>query len=116
MILIIRILRFLYLKNIIERLNEKLKFALMYCYENYLTYPVHILKRFEYCMDLLLINDENRLHYVSTKDFKKFMFNKTKHKNKKHFGSYCLQCFHSKRVLVEHKETCLEINCKQTVK
>ena len=28
----------------------------------------------------------------------------------------CLQCFSSERVLVEHKETCLKINGKQTVK
>ena len=44
------------------------------------------------------------------------MFNKTKHKNKKHFCRYYLQCFSSKRVLVEHKETCLKINGKQTAK
>ena len=29
-------------------------------------------------MDLLLITDENQLHYVYTKDFNKFMSNKTK--------------------------------------
>ena len=67
-------------------------------------------------MDLLLINDENKLLYVCIKGFNKFIFNKTKHKNKKHFRRYCLQCFSSKRVLVEHKETCLKINGQQTVK
>ena len=44
------------------------------------------------------------------------MFSKTKHKNKKHFRRYCLQCLSSKRVLVEHIETCLKINVKQTIK
>ena len=44
------------------------------------------------------------------------MFNKTKHKNKKRFCRYYLQCFSSKRVLVEHKEICLKINGKQTAK
>ena len=44
------------------------------------------------------------------------MFNNTKHKNKKLFCRYYLQCFSSKRVLVEHKETCLKINGKQIVK
>ena len=39
-----------------------------------------------------------------------------KKKKKKHFCEYCLQCFCSENVLVEHKETCLEINDKQTVK
>ena len=36
--------------------------------------------------------------------------------NKKHFCKYFLQCFNSERVLVEHKETCLIINDKQTLK
>ena len=50
------------------------------------------------------------------KDFNKFMFDKTKNKNKKHFCKFCLQCFSSETVLVEHKEICLKINGKQTVK
>ena len=29
---------------------------------------------------LLLINDENKSHYVYIKDFNKFMFDRTKHK------------------------------------
>ena len=67
-------------------------------------------------MNILSINDENNSHYVYIKDFNKFMFNKKKHKNKKHLRRYCLQCFSSKKVLVEHKETCLKINAEQTVK
>ena len=31
-------------------------------------------------------------------------FHKTKYKNKKHFCRYCLQCFSSERVLMEHRE------------
>ena len=54
--------------------------------------------------------------YVYIKDFNKFMCNKTKNKNKKHFCRYCLQYFSSKEVLPEHKETCLKINGKPTVK
>ena len=50
------------------------------------------------------------------KDFNKFMFNKAKDQNEKYFCKYCLQCFISERILVEHKEICLEINGKQTVK
>ena len=65
-------------------------------------------------MDLLLISDENKSHYV--KNFNIFMCNKTKCKNKKHFCRYCLQCFSSKKVLTEHKEVCLKTNGKQTVK
>ena len=33
-------------------------------------------------MDLLLINNENKSHYVYTKDFNGFMINKTIHKTK----------------------------------
>ena len=63
----------------------------VFCYKNGLTYPVHISKqKFEDYMDLFLINDENKSHYVYINDFNKFMFNKTKHKNKKHFFRYCL--------------------------
>ena len=37
-------------------------------------------------------------------------------KTKKHFCKYCLQCFSSKSVLVEHLETYLKINAKQSLK
>ena len=67
-------------------------------------------------MDLLIISDKIKSHYVYIKDFNKFMFNKTKDKNKKHFCKYCLQCFSSERILVEYKEICSKINGKQTVK
>ena len=64
----------------------------------------------------LLIFYENRSHYVYTKNFNRFMFNKTKNKNKRYICKCCLQCFSSERVLVEHKENCLIINGKQIVK
>ena len=77
-------------------------------YEKNLVYPVHISKqKFENCMDLLLINNENKSHYVYITDFNRFMFNKTKRKNRKHFCRYCLQCFSSERVLMKHREICL---------
>ena len=38
-------------------------------------------------MDLLLINNENKSHDVNVKDFNRFMFNKTKFKNKKHLAN-----------------------------
>ena len=52
-------------------------------------------------MDLLLISNENKSHYVYIKDLNKFMCNKTKNKNKKHFCECCLQCFSSEQVLIE---------------
>ena len=50
------------------------------------------------------------------KDFNRFMCNKTKNQNKKYFFKCCLQCFSSEKILIEHKENCLIINGKQTVK
>ena len=67
-------------------------------------------------MDLLLVTDENKSHYVYIKDFDRFMFHKTKNKNKKWFCRSCLQCFSSESVLIKHKENCLSINGKQSVK
>ena len=43
-------------------------------------------------------------------------FIKQKIKTKKYFSKSCLQCFSSKTVLTKHKEDCLSINGKQSVK
>ena len=67
-------------------------------------------------MDLLLLTDDDKSHYVYIKDFDRFMFHKTKNKNKKWFCRSCLQCFSSESVLIKHKENCLSINGKQSVK
>ena len=82
-----------------------------------MTYPVYVSnQKFRDCRDLLLISDGNKSHYVYVKDFDRFMCNKTKNKNKKYFCKCCLQCFSSEKVLIEHKENCLIINGKQSVK
>ena len=49
-------------------------------------------------MNLLLITEETKTHYVLIKDFNKFMFNQTKHKERKYFCMYCLQFFSSEQV------------------
>ena len=38
-------------------------------------------------MDLLIVADKNKSHYVNIKDFNRFMCSKTKNKNKIHFCS-----------------------------
>ena len=49
----------------------------VFCYENKLTYPIYVSdQRFENLMDLLLISNENKSHYVYIKDFERFMFSK----------------------------------------
>ena len=67
-------------------------------------------------MDLLLLIDHDKSHYVYIKDFDKFMFHKTRNKNKTWFCKSCLQCFISENVLTKHKEDCLSINGAQCVK
>ena len=80
-------------------------------------YPIYVSnEKFSDSMDLLLIHEENKSHYVYIKDFNRLMFNKSKNKNKKYFCRYCLQCFINECVLTEHKKNCLVINGKQCVK
>ena len=81
----------------------------VFCYENKLTFPIYISDpEFENSMDLLFVIDENKSHYLYIKDFHRFMFHKTKNKNK--------HCFSSKNVLAEHKEVCFSINGAQSVR
>ena len=89
----------------------------VFCYENKVVYPVYLSdQKFSDSVDLLLISDKFKSHYVYVKDFDRFMFNKTKYKGKKYFCKNCLQCFNSENILSEHKEDCLVINGKQSVK
>ena len=89
----------------------------MFGYENKLFFPIYVSnQKFEDSIDLLLLIDNNKSHYVYIKDFGRFMFHKTKNKNKNRFCKICLQCFSSKNVLTKHKEDCLSINGKQSVK
>ena len=67
-------------------------------------------------MDLLLVIDENKSHYVYIKDFNRFMFHKTNNKNKKYFCKGCLQCFSTKNVLTKNKKVCLRIKGAQSVR
>ena len=56
----------------------------VYSYENKLTFPIYISdQKFENSMGLLLVIDENKSDYMYIKDFDRFMFHKTKNKNKK---------------------------------
>ena len=80
-------------------------------------FSIHISdQKSEECMDLLLLIDNDKSHYVHIKDFNRFMFHKTKSKNKKGFHKSCLQCFSSENKLIKHEQNCLRINGKQPVK
>ena len=86
-------------------------------YENKEPYPIYVSKeKYEDHMELLLVTKNENKHYVLIKDFNKFMYNQTKHKERKHFCMYCLQCFSSERVLSNHKDICIQVNGEQAIK
>ena len=88
----------------------------MFCYENKPVFPTYISdQKFENSMALLLVTDDDKLHYRCIKDFDRLMFDKTKNKNKTYFCKSCLQYFSSKSVLTERKKVCLSINVAQSV-
>ena len=118
MILIMEVLNFLSLKKDFGKIEKKNNICInVFCCENNFVCPVYVSdEKYGNCIDLLMITDKNKSHYVYIKDFNRFMCNKTKNRNKKRFWKYYLQCSSSEKVLVKHKETCLKINGKQTVK
>ena len=64
-------------------------------------------------MNLLLITEGEKCHYVLMRDFNRFMYNITNHKEKRHFCMHCLQYFTTNEILEKHKEDCMVINGKQ---
>ena len=101
--------------NKIEKLN---KISInVFGYEDKQPCPIYVSKeKYEDHMNLLLITENENKHYVLIKDFNKFMYNQTKHKERKHFCMHCLQCFSSERVLTDHKENCMQVNGTQAIK
>ena len=88
----------------------------MFGYENELAFPIYVSdQKFESSMDLLILINDDKSHYVYIKDFNTFRFHKTKNKNKKWFCRSCLQCFRSESVLIKYKEDCLSINGNQSI-
>ena len=86
-------------------------------YEDGQPFPINISKdTFEDQINLLLITKDEKKHYVLIKDFNAFMYNQSKHKERKHFCMNCLQCFSSKEVLDAHRKDCIVINGKQAIK
>ena len=68
----------------------------MFGYENGLIFSIYVSdQKFEDSMDLLLLIDNDKLHHVYLKDFDRFMFHRTRNKNKIWFCRSCLQCFSS---------------------
>ena len=70
----------------------------------------------EQVLNVLLISNEEKSHYVLIKDFKRLIYSKTKHKDKNNFCMACLQNFSTKEILNNHRKHCLSINAAQAVK
>ena len=87
-------------KMILARLKQKTTFALM-CFVMKTIYISN--EKFENSTDILLAVDGDKSHYVYIRDFNRFMFHKSKNKNKKYFCRSSLQCFSSKNLLTEYK-------------
>ena len=50
-------------------------------------------------VDLLLVGEEGKRHYVLIKDFNSFMYDHTLNHGRKHFCCYCLQAFSTKQTV-----------------
>ena len=80
-------------------------------------FPLYVSKKFnEQELNILLISNEEKSHYVLNKDFNRLMYSKTKCKDRKHFCMSCLQNFTIKEILNNHRERFLFINETQAVK
>ena len=73
-------------------------------YGNRLVFPIYISDQKFDSVDLLLLIDNDKSHYVYIKGFDRFMFHKTKNKNKKWFCKSCLHCFSSENVLMKNNK------------
>ena len=86
-------------------------------YENKQFYPICVSKqKNEDILNLLLITEDDNKHYVLIKDFNRMMYNKTKHKEKKHFCMYCLKNFSTEQILLKHKDNYMVVNRKQEIR
>ena len=78
--------------------------------------PLYISKKsYNRTINLLLITEKDKFHYVFIKDFNRLMFSRTKHKDKKHHCMSCLQSVTTEKILSNHKKQCLLINRCQAV-
>ena len=75
-------------------------------YENRV-FPLYVTnKSNEQVLNVLLISNDGKSHYVYIKDFNRLVYSKVKTKDvhKKHFYMSCLQNFTSKEILNNHRE------------
>ena len=66
-------------------------------------------------VNLLLIGEEGKRHYVLIKDFNTSMYDHTLHCGRKCFCRYCLQTFSKEESLKFHFKAFFKINGKQSI-
>ena len=102
--------------NDYEKIEDRFQMQVnVFGYENKV-YPLYISKKsYNQTLNLLLITEKDKSHYVFIKDFNRLMFSRTKHKDKMHHCMSCSQSFTTEEILSNHKKQCLLINCCQAV-
>ena len=90
--------------NDYEKIEDRFQMQVnVFGYENKV-YPLYISKKsYNQTLNLLLITEKDKSHYVFIKDFNRLMFSRTKHKSKKHYCMSCLQSFTTEEILSNHK-------------
>ena len=65
---------------------------------------------------LTIDSRSRKKHYVLVKDFNRFMYDHSLHRERKHFCRYCLHAFITEEILMCYIKDCFKINGKQTIK
>ena len=80
--------------NDYEKIEDRFQMQVnVFGYENKV-YPLYISKKsYDQMLNLLLITEQGKSHYVFIKDFNRLMSSRTKHKDKKHYYLSYLQSF-----------------------
>ena len=67
-------------------------------------------------VDILLIDEGEKKHYVFVKDFNIFMYDHVLYHRRKHFCCYCLEAFRIAEKLKCHIKDFFKFNGQQTTK
>jgi len=79
-------------------------------------YPIYTSKeKYDNYLEVLYIEEGEKRHYVLITDFDRLMNKFNNDKRKKNFCKYCLHCFSSKDLLVNHGHDCYSLNGTQKI-
>ena len=86
-------------------------------YENKEKHSIYVSKKCceEKHINLLLMGEKEKRHYVLIKYFNTFMYDRALHRGRKHFCRYCLQAFSTEKILKHHIKDCFKTNGKQRI-